>query len=141
MKIRKITWLLALFLMLINVELSAQTVKPEPANFDRFISEVYTNQGASQITPDTRRYAFMQTFINERITYVQYDPKKLEVLNYVKLSQIPLYDTYNKSLQRDMSFNPASFNPFKYQFEFYGPQKQYIHVDNSNYVIVITPQA
>ncbi len=141
MKIRKILWPLAIFAMFICTDLAAQQIQPEPANFDRFINQVYTNSGKEQIAPTTRRYAFMQHFFNNRISYVVYDPEKLQVLNYTKLSQIQLFDTYNKGLQRDSSFNPETFNPFKYRLGFYGNKKQFVHVDNTNYVIVIEPQS
>ena len=130
--------ILALFL---SSEVVAQRTQPNSANFERFINQVYVAEGASQITPSTRRYTYMQTLYNDRISYVVYEAEKLRALNYTKLSQVALFDTYNKGLTRDASFNPETFNPFKYWFDYYSKERQYIHVDNTLIVIVIEPQS
>ncbi len=132
---------MAIIALFFSVTVQAQSQRPEASKFDQFIKQVYVNQGASQITPKTRKYSFMKTFFNELIQYVTYDPAKLQLLNYTKLSQIELFNDYNKGLPRDASFNPATFNPFKYKLDFYSNKVQFIHVDNTNYVIVIQPQS
>ena len=140
MKIRKIQWVNLVIALLFTPLLFAQNNKPAPGNFDRFVQEVYTGQGAKTMAEDTRRYAFMKEFYENRITFLESDAQKLEGSNFTKLSQIPLFDDYNKGLVRDARFDPATFNPFKYRLGFYSQERQVIHVDGTKYVIVIQPQ-
>ena len=140
MKSRKIWWVSLLLALLISRQIIGQTLQPEPANFDRFIKEVYTGKGKKTMKPDTRRYAFMKEFYETRITFIKSDAAKLKKANFTRLSQIPLFDNYNKGLSRDFSFNQAQFNPFKYRLGFYEQERQVIHVDGTDYVIVIQPQ-
>ncbi len=58
---------------------------------------------------------------------------------YTLLSSIGLKDKYNPALQRDnaQNFNPVSFNPFKYFFEFETKTDKAYRVDQTNYVILI----
>jgi hypothetical protein len=116
-----------------------QNQTPNPTKFDNFIAQVYTGQGVSQITPNTRRYTFMKEAFLKRISYSKIDPVKSKLGSYKKLSQVPLFDTYNKGLFRDGSFNADTFNPFKYMFDFYSNQTQIIQVDNANVLIIIKP--
>ena len=130
---------IALGILFAVPNVTAQNQVPNPAKFDAFIAQVYTGQGASQIAPNTRRYAFMKNAFLNRISYSQIDPVKAKVTTHTKLSQVPLFDTYNKSLSRDYTFGPDTFNPFKYMIDFYSKGTQIIHIDNTNTLIVITP--
>ncbi|WP_420379895.1 hypothetical protein [Gilvibacter sp.] len=140
MKIRKICWVSLVFALMCAPLVFAQTTKPDPGNFDRFIAQVYTGEGSKMITPDSRRYVFMKDFLENRISFISSDKDKLASGNYKKLSQVPLFDLYNKGLMRDASFDPTTFNPFKYQLGFYEPETQVFHVDGTDYLIVIQPQ-
>lgn len=57
-----------------------------------------------------------------------------------KLSEVSLFNPYVKSLKRDNSFNPQSFNPLKYNFDFYSIGTAMYQVDNTNYYIIIKSQ-
>tara|TARA_B110000908_G_scaffold55244_1_gene67334 strand:+ start:2012 stop:2479 length:468 start_codon:yes stop_codon:yes gene_type:complete len=56
------------------------------------------------------------------------------------LSEVPIFDVFVSKLKRDAVFNPMSFNPLKYDFEFHKPGFQMFRVDDSNYFIIIKPQ-
>lgn len=58
---------------------------------------------------------------------------------YPLLSAIGLKDKYNPALQRDnaQTFNPATFNPFKYFFEFETKTDKIYRVDQTDYVVVV----
>lgn len=118
---------------------TAQNQVPNPSKFDTFIAQVYTGKGVSQIAPSTRRYDFMKNAYLNRISYSKIDPVKSKLSTHTKLSQIALFDTYNKGLLRDNSFNAQTFNPFKYMIDFYSKETQIIHIDNTNTLIVIKP--
>ncbi len=127
--------------MLFNQNIAAQTSQPDPSNFDRFISQVYVQSGKDFISPDTRRYAYMKELFENRIVYVQNDKAKLDLdTSLPLLSSVPLYTVYQKGLAPDAMFNPETFNPFKYNFDFYSPVKQTFRVDGTGYLVVIHPQ-
>lgn len=140
MKTRKIWLANFVFAILFSPLLFGQTTQPDTRMFKRFIKEVYTGAGKSYIAEDTRRYDFMKEMFETRISYVQVDGKKYEVSDYTKLSEVPLFDQYNKGLTRDAQFDPKRFNPFKYRLGFYEPEIQRIYVDGTDYLIVIKPQ-
>ena len=133
-------WVNCVFALLFTPLLFAQTTKPDPAKFDRFVKEVYKGKGKKTMAQDTRRYAFMKDFFENRIRFVEGDEEKHKLAGYQRLSQVPLFDHYNKGLVRDGSFDPNLFNPFKYQLGFYDQESKIIYVDGTKYLIVIEPQ-
>lgn len=141
MSLIKTAWLSLLLLAFNLSSLQAQVSKPDPANFDRFIAQVYTGSGADFINPDTRRYAYMKALYENRITFVKSDAEKLDLDNSLKLlSEVPLYNLYNPAVTRDTGFDLQEFNPFKYQFDFYAATKIIYRIDGTDYLIVIQPQ-
>lgn len=56
------------------------------------------------------------------------------------LSTVGLKNKCNLSLQHDTSvdFNPNTFNPLKYFFDFYASEDKSYHVSGTNYIITIT---
>jgi hypothetical protein len=59
---------------------------------------------------------------------------------FPRLSQIPLFNKYNPSLQRDAAFDPTNFNPLKYDLEFFAPTDKVYRVDGSDYILFIKGQ-
>lgn len=124
-----------------GLSLQAQSVRPPAQKFGTYIDAVYTNSGKDFIKPDSRRYAYFKELYLNRITFVKNDAEKLsQDTSLLKLSSVALYDTYNKGLMRDASFDPSTFNPFKYNLDFYSANKLIYWIDNSDYLLVITPQ-
>jgi hypothetical protein len=56
------------------------------------------------------------------------------------LSEVPLLDTYNTNLKHDTKFDLSSFNPLKYQLDFFANGTYVYRIDNTNYFIQITSQ-
>ncbi len=121
--------------------LSAQKITPDKNNFKNFISEVYINEGASQIAPGTRRYDYMKDLFENRIYFVKFDVSQDASKEIISISQVPLYTTYNTSLTRDEIIDIKNFNPFKYAFQFYTKKALAYRLDGTDYVMVIYPQA
>ena len=70
-----------------------------------------------------------------------YEEKIKDLSNLQKLSQVPLFKTFNDKLERDIVFNPNTFNPLKYDFNYNSRDKtKSYRVDNTNYIIVIYSQ-
>lgn len=60
----------------------------------------------------------------------------LPLLSGVKL----VANKCNYNLSRDASFDPATFNPLKYRFDFSSPVVKKYRVDNTSYIISILPK-
>jgi len=109
-------------------------------NIDPRITEVYAAkaQELADQNPDWLRS--MNDFIQNRVEIKQI-PLDAANEKYKKLSELNLINKYNPDLQRDVVFDPANFNPLKYDFVFSAKSTVVYRVDNTNYVIVITPQS
>lgn len=46
----------------------------------------------------------------------------------------------NPTLSRDLTFDPLTFNPLKYRFDYSSPVAKKYRVDNTNYIIAVMPQ-
>jgi len=57
-----------------------------------------------------------------------------------KLSEVSVLNGFVSTLKRDKSFDLNSFNPLKYNFEFYSRAAAMYHVDGTSYYIIIKSQ-
>lgn len=104
-----------------------------------FIQEVYAEHTEKDILEKPQRLIDIKNVLRNRVEIIHAPGKDLT--SFVKLSQVPLFKTYNPSLIRDVSYNVKSFNPLKYQFNFdsaQGPKTYWL--DDSDYLIVIKSQ-
>lgn len=59
---------------------------------------------------------------------------------FIKLSTLQLRNKCNLAMQRDeANFNPDTFNPLKYFFNFTPGVSTTYRVDNTNYIIIVHP--
>lgn len=101
------------------------------------IKEVYADE-TSRILENETLLNFYSVLINERIQYIT-QPSMVDE-KYTKLSEINLLNKNNPNLERDASFDPDTFNPLKYNFNFTSSGKQLYRVDQTDYLILILPQ-
>lgn len=103
------------------------------------LKEVYGLSLESEILSRPTRVLAMKEILRNRVIIKQvsnpngHKPCPL-------LSEIPLFDAFVSNIQRDDVFDPAEFNPLKYNFEFHHPGIQRFRVDNTNYFITIKSQ-
>lgn len=124
--------LFILVLSCFSLKIHSQTIDPK-------IQEVYgakAQEFANQ-NPDWLRT--MDDFIHNRVKISQLAEDPLHE-KYPKLSGLKLMNKYNPDLQRDAVFDPAHFNPLKYDFAFSAKTRQVYRVDHTDYVIVVEPQ-
>jgi hypothetical protein len=127
-------YLLAVGLFFVNlIFLSAQNY-----NVHQQIEEVYGPKNSSFFQANPDLWIFFEKLLNERIEIKQ-EPISFNE-KYTKLSEVPLNNKYNPALTKDGSFNVESFNPLKYQMNFYAKTTIVYRVDNTEYLIVIKPQ-
>ena len=57
--------------------------------------------------------------------------------SYKKLSEVKLFDKYNKDLKRDQEFNLETFNVLKYDLYFFSQSIRVYRIDNTDYIIKV----
>ncbi|MCF1422458.1 hypothetical protein [Mangrovimonas futianensis] len=104
-----------------------------------FLEEVYGEYLDQVVINNNQKQKEIKNLLRNRIEYLQIndasDQKKCEML-----SEVSLFDAYNKNLTRDKKFNQDLFNPLKYNFNFYSRGSQMYRVDGTNYFILIRSQ-
>ena len=103
------------------------------------INEVYGEHAEEDILSKPQRLKDIKNILRNRVEIIEVTEKDLS--SFTNLSTVPLLKVYNKGLSRDASYNARTFNPLKYQFNFYSRDgsKTY-RFDNSQYLIIIKSQ-
>jgi len=103
------------------------------------INEVYDEYAQQFILDNPNKLKSIKNILRNRVRI--YEEKIKDLSNLQKLSQVPLFKTFNNRLKRDIVFNPNTFNPLKYDFNYNSRDKtKSYRVDNTNYIIVIYSQ-
>jgi hypothetical protein len=103
------------------------------------IIEVYGDYADKYIFSKPHRLKSMKQLLRNRIVIkliLDENSKK----PCTKLSEVALCDGFVSNLKRDEFFNPNTFNPLKYNFEFYSRAASIYQVDNTNYYIIVKSQ-
>jgi len=124
--------LFMLVLSCFSFTIQSQTIDPR-------IQEVYGAKAQEFASQNPDWLKSLTDFIQNRVTISQIAEDPVHD-KYPKLSELKLINKYNPDLQRDMVFDPAHFNPLKYDFVFSAKTKQVYRVDHTDYVIVVEPQ-
>ena len=103
------------------------------------IKEVYAEYTDQYVLEKPQRLKDIKNILRNRVE-IKLITNSKEVKPCPLLSQVTLFNNYNKALKRDVGFNPQSFNPLKYNFKFYGLETAMYKVDNTNYYIIIKSQ-
>ena len=104
----------------------------------QMLEDVYGDMLEQDVLSRPQRLKDIKHILRNRIEIIKFQNKDLS--SFRKLSEVPLFNIYNKSLTRDAFFNEATFNPLKYQFDFYSRHSSTFRVDNTDYLIIIKPQ-
>ena len=103
------------------------------------INEVYDEYAQQFILDNPNKLKSIKNTLRNRVRI--YEEKIKDLSNLQKLSQVPLFKTFNDKLERHIVFNPNTFNPLKYDFNYNSRDKtKSYRVDNTNYIIVIYSQ-
>lgn len=103
------------------------------------IDEVYQSKAKELVYDNDKFLKDIKHLLRNRITiYEDINPKTQK--KGMMLSDMPLFNAYNKDLKRDVNFNIENFNPLKYQLDFFAKGTYVYHIDNTNYFIQVTSQ-
>ena len=103
------------------------------------IREVYQESTEKQILDNPIRVKHMKHLLRNRIRVIEINIKAKQKPCQL-LSEIDLFNDYNKNLKRDEVFNKNNFNPLKYKFKFFESIPMMYRVDGTNYYIQIRSQ-
>jgi hypothetical protein len=103
------------------------------------LKAVYGNELHNQVLSKPHRLKAIKNILRNRVEILEF-PNPNDQKNCTLLSDISLFNYYVPELKRDIVFNVNTFNPLKYNFEFYSRGAHMYRVDNTNYFILIKSQ-
>lgn len=122
-----------------TVTYNANVDKPLTASEMAMINEVYGSTANKNILTKPQRLKDIKNILRNRVE-IKEITKPSDQKKCTLLSEVPLMDYYVYDLKRDTTFNPNTFNPLKYLFNFYSYGSHMYRVDNTNYFIIIKSQ-
>ena len=102
------------------------------------IQEVYGDKYQEISTNDPERIKLLSDLLENRIKIVEVSSVGED--KYPKLSSVALLNKYNPNLTRDVAFDVNTFNPLKYNLNFFSTKTEVYRIDNTDYLLVIQPQ-
>ncbi len=115
----------------------SEFIKLNLSNFDLYLNEVYQEEISYVHLNDSRHYNRLLSLMENRmfITYFPYhDTEK-----YDNLLNMPLFNIYNSNLVYDYEFDINSFNPFKYDLDFFPRLTKFYRIAYTDYALIINP--
>lgn len=104
---------------------------------ESFVRAVFADQADALVfKSESPRLALITDFLNR--VEVLHRPD-LAGKKFKLLSGIPLQDKYNPGLLRDLVYDPATFNPLKYQLPMASKNKEVYRFDQTDYLLIIHP--
>ena len=103
------------------------------------LNEVYGASLDKEILSRPNRVLAMKNLLRNRIV-IENRSKPKDQKKCTLLSEVPLFDAFVSTLQRDSVFNPQEFNPLKYAFSFYSQGEHMYRVDGTDYFIIVKSQ-
>lgn len=121
------------------VQYDVNVKTPFSANEMLQLKEVYGASLEKEILSRPNRVLSMKNLLRNRIV-IENIPNPINQKKCTLLSEVPLFDAFVSTLQRDLVFKPQGFNPLKYTFSFYSRGEHMYRVDGTNYFILIKSQ-
>jgi len=137
---KKIIWLLLFFLaqpIFSQSDSKKIELNTSSTHADFCVKEFFGKELSNFSSIDPERIAFFKNVIQNRVSIVF--EKNSSNDKYKKLSTIPLFNKYNPEIKRDNHFDTSSFNVLKYKINFFSNDQQVIRIDDSDYLILISP--
>ena len=104
------------------------------------LREVYQDKLEKYVLSNPQRIKDFKHLLRNRLIIKKMPQLNKESDKFTLLSSIPLFNNYNTNLVRDESFDINTFNPLKYNLEFFRIGSIIYKIDNTDYFIVIETQ-
>ncbi len=135
---QKIKLLTSLLLILgFSYTITAQESHPPHGKYQQFMTDAWGADVYNDIQNDKIFSRLYKDLYQNRIVYEKQTSTSRPLKKPLFLKDINLSENKTKTIVRDNTFNPLTFNPFNYQLPFFENGDQYIKVDNTDYVIII----
>jgi len=105
----------------------------------QMITEVFGDQTQTLVLNNPTYLQDLKNLLRNRITVFKVEEASKQKQTNL-LSEIPLSSMYGQTLTRDTVFDEATFNPLKYQLEFFSNGTFLYRVDHTDYFIKVTSQ-
>ena len=128
-----------LYVPLEVVQYDANVNAPFSPNELSQLNEVYGTSLDKEILSRPNRVLAMKNLLRNRILIENRSNPK-DQKQCTLLSEVPLFDAFVSSLQRDSVFNIQEFNPLKYAFSFYSRGVHMYRVDGTDFFILVKSQ-
>jgi len=117
--------------------LNSEGSKLNVSHFDLYLTEVYLTEVSYLHLNNSRHYNKLLDLIQNRISIskIPFDASE----KYENTLYIPLLNTYNSKLEYDSEFDINTFNPFKYQLNFFSKLTKIYRIAHSDYILIINP--
>lgn len=103
------------------------------------LKEVYGDKLNKYVLSNPQRVKDFKHLLRNRLI-IKKMPKLKDNSKYTNLSEVELFNNYNPDLKRDTSFNLSTFNPLKYNLEFFRMGSIIYKIDGTDYYISIKTQ-
>jgi len=113
---------------------------PLTAKERSMLEEVFVDKLDKYVLSNPQRLKNFKHLLRNRIEIKEMPRLIQHSEKYSLLSEVGLFNSYNKALKADSSFNLNTFNVLKYNLEFYSNGTKIYRIDNTNYFIVIKSQ-
>jgi len=100
------------------------------------LKEVFANDYQTYILNNPTHLKRYKNLLRNRIEILKLD-KKRDQKECPLLSQVALFNFYNENLKRNAVFNKNSFNPLKYNFNFFSKGNLLYRIDNTDFFVLI----
>lgn len=104
------------------------------------LKEVYADKLDEYVLNRPQYLKYLKHLLRNRIQIVAKPDLIQHKEKYQLLSEVGLFNDYNKSLTVDKNYNPQSFNVLKYNVRIHGNGSSLYRIDNTNYFIIIKSQ-
>lgn len=112
---------------------------PLNSNELRMLREAYADKLNDFVLSKPQRLKDFKNLLRNRIV-IKKITSITDASKYKTISQAGLFDSYNKSLTVDTGYNPSTFNPLKYNLQFFGRGSAMYRIDNTDFFIIIKSQ-
>lgn len=103
------------------------------------IDEVYQSKAKELVYDNEDFLKDIKHLLRNRITIYQDNNPKTQKYGKM-LSDVPLFNEYNRNLKKEEVVDLENFNPLKYQLDFFSNGTYVYRIDNTDYFIQVTSQ-
>jgi hypothetical protein len=122
-----------------HIEFNANVASPLTNRELQLITEAFGSKTQSLVLDNAAYLQDLKNLLRNRIRIEKVsDASKQKKVRL--LSEIPLNKTHNPAVTREQEFNINTFNPLKYQMDFFSNGTYLYRVDDTDYFITITSQ-